>query len=229
MKWNDVFCNTFKAMTAQLGLPPEDKSLPEISRADDSDFCQEILSQGWLSEAQLHRAARRYQLGKSRSGKCIFWMINEIGQTVDGHIGSGWVSTMLKQRYPECSRYIRPEHCLFGLHQVSEDEQRPVAIVESERSAVILSELLPKQLWMATAYPSNFNLLSLAPLQGRRVILYPRTDPAMEHYLAWLEIADQARRKYQLDITVRNFLEEQATPEQKEREIDLWDYIRESV
>ena len=210
MKWNDVFCNTFKAMTAQLGLPPEDKSLPDISRADDSDFCQEILSQGWLSEAQLHRAARRYRLGKSR-------------------IGSGWVSTMLKQRYPECSRYIRPEHCLFGLHLASEDEQRPVAIVESERSAVILSELLPKQLWMATAYPSNFNLLSLAPLQGRRVILYPRTDAAMEHYLAWLEIADQARRKYQLDITVRNFLEEQATPEQKEREIDLWDYIRESV
>jgi hypothetical protein len=79
MKWNDVFCNTFKAMTAQLGLPPEDKSLPEISRADDSDFCQEILSQGWLSEAQLHRAACRYRLGKSRSGKCIFWMINEIG------------------------------------------------------------------------------------------------------------------------------------------------------
>ena len=188
MKWNDVFCNTFKAMTAQLGLPPEDKSLPEISRADDSDFCQEILSQGWLSEAQLHRAACRYRLGKSRSGKC-----------------------------------------LFGLHLASEDEQRPVAIVESERSAVILSELLPKQLWMATAYPSNFNLLSLAPLQGRRVILYPRTDAAMEHYLAWLEIADQARRKYQLDITVRNFLEEQATPEQKEREIDLWDYIRESV
>ena len=212
MKWNDVFCNTFKAMTAQLGLPPEDKSLPEISRADE-----------------LHRAACRYRLGKSRSGNCIFWMINEIGQTVDGHIGSGWVSTMLKQRYPECSRYIRPEHCLFGLHLASEDEQRPVAIVESERSAVILSELLPKQLWMATAYPSNFNLLSLAPLQGRRVILYPRTDAAMEHYLAWLEIADQARRKYQLDITVRNFLEEQATPEQKEREIDLWDYIRESV
>ena len=87
----------------------------------------------------------------------------------------------------------------------------------------------PSRLWMATAYPSNFNLLSLAPLQGRRVILYPRTDPAMEHYLAWLEIADQARRKYLLDITVRNFLEEQATPEQKEREIDLWDYIRESV
>ena len=124
MKWNDVFCNTFKAMTTRLGLPPEDKSLPEISRADDSDFCQEILSQGWLSEAQLHRAAHRYRLGKSRSGKCIFWMINEIGQTVDGHIGSGWVSTMLKQRYPECSRYIRPEHCLFGLHLASEDEQR---------------------------------------------------------------------------------------------------------
>ena len=150
-------------------------------------------------------------------------------RSVDGHIGSGWVSTMLKQRYPACSRYIRPEHCLFGLHLASDDEQSPIAIVESERSAVILSELLPKQLWMATVYPCNFNLLSLAPLQGRRVILYPRTDPAMEHYLAWLEIADQARRKYQLDITVRNFLEEQATDSQKEREIDLWDYIRESV
>ena len=27
MTWNNVFCNTFKALSEELGLPPADKSL----------------------------------------------------------------------------------------------------------------------------------------------------------------------------------------------------------
>ena len=41
MTWNNVFCNTFKALSEELGLPPADKSLVELCRADDADFCEE--------------------------------------------------------------------------------------------------------------------------------------------------------------------------------------------
>ena len=56
-------------------------------------------------------------------------------------------------------------------------------------------------------------------------MLYPRTDPVGDHYLAWLELADQARRLYDIQVGVNDLLEEKATPEQKEQCIDLIDFL----
>ena len=43
--------------------------------------------------------------------------------------------------------------------------------------------------------------------------------------VAFLDIADHARRKFHLDVTVSTFLEDHATPAQKSRGIDLVDYL----
>lgn len=249
MKWNDVFCNTFKALSEELGLPPADKSLVELCRADDADFCQEVVAKGWLSEAQMAHAAERYRLGKSKNGKPIFWMIDERGIVRDGRIGDTWVSMIFKRRYPECGRYIVTKHCLFGEHLISkrratvgtDPSVQPevadicvsphcctVAIVESERSAVVLSELFPECIWMAYSYPSNFTVDKLAPLQGCVVSIYPHTDPTGCTYVSFLELADQARRLYDIDLSVVSLLEEHASEEQKERCIDILDFITES-
>ena len=253
MTWNNVFCNTFEALSEELGLPPADKSLVELCRADDADFCQEVVAKGWLSEAQMAHAAERYRLGKSKNGKPIFWMIDERGIVRDGRIGDTWVSMIFKRRYPECGRYIVAKHCLFGEHLISErsatlgtdpsvqqSEKRKVksekcnphcctvAIVESERSAVVLSELFPECIWMAYSYPSNFTVDKLAPLQGCVVSIYPHTDPTGCTYVSFLELADQARRLYDIDLSVVSLLEEHASEEQKERCIDILDFITES-
>lgn len=249
MTWNNVFCNTFKALSEELGLPPAGKSLVEFCRADDADFCQEVVAKGWLSEAQMAHAAERYRLGKSKKGKPIFWMINERGIVRDGRIGDTWVSMIFKRRYPECGRYIVAKHCLFGEHLISERRATlgtdpsvqpevadicvsphcsTVAIVESERSAVVLSELFPECIWMAYSYPSNFTVDKLAPLQGCVVSIYPHTDPTGCTYVSFLELADQARRLYDIDLSVVSLLEEHASEEQKERCIDILDFITES-
>jgi len=249
MTWNEVFCNTFKALSEELGLPPADKSLVELCRADDADFCQEVVAKGWLSEAQMAHAAERYRLGKSKNGKPIFWMIDERGIALDGRIGDTWVSMIFKRRYPECGRYIVTKHCLFGEHLISkrratlgtDPSVQPevadicvspqcctVAIVESERSAVVLSELFPECIWMAYSYPSNFTVDKLAPLQGSVVSIYPHTDPTGCTYVSFLELADQARRLYDIDLSVVSLLEEHASEEQKERCIDILDFITES-
>ena len=102
--------------------------------------------------------------------------------------------------------------------------KRTVAIVESEKSAVILSELFPEYLWMATGYLANLNEMVFLPLKGHHVVCFPATDPTGDTYLLWLSVATEAR-KYDLDITVSRFLEDHATPEQKAREIDLVDFI----
>ena len=215
--------------------PRRQGNLVADCRSDDSDFCLLMTSRYGLSKAQMHRAADRYRLGKSRSGKCIFWMMDDMGQVRDGHIGTSWVSMMLKAREPEFLRYWHASHCLFGLHllgmaavQHCGEAARPVCIVEREPTAVVLSELFPECLWMASAYPLNLNTQHLEPLRSHRVTLYPPTDPAADNYFGWLEVADEARRILQLDVSVSTILEDHASREQKQRGIDLLDFLIES-
>ena len=88
----------------------------EACRADDFDFFQPFIDAGKLTAEQMHHAAALYHLGKTRSGQPIFWMIDEMMDPLDGHIGSEvWISTALKRREP-LLRYWSPTHCLFGQH-----------------------------------------------------------------------------------------------------------------
>ena len=257
---------------------------PMVVTTADSEWCQETVTKGWLSEEQMHHAAERYRLGKSRSGKTIFWMIDDLGFVLDGHIGEAWASTMLKTREPKLLSHWHPRHCLFGLHLLTENcfkghtalelcslategtqestestesterpkghmeriptdhaqpvpkahsvisvnsvcNQKPVCVVEAEKSAVILSERLPKMTWLATAYPANLTVEKFEPLQGRKVVLFPPCDPDGETFFAWLEVADRARHLYQIDVSVSDFLEIRASEAQKAQKIDLVDFI----
>ena len=104
------------------------------------------------------------------------------------------------------------------------NNQLVVCVVESVRSCVVLSELFPEYLWMATGYLANLNEMVFLPLKGHHVVCFPATDPTGDTYLLWLSVATEAR-KYGIDITVSRFLEDHASPEQKAQEIDLVDYL----
>lgn len=243
MLLRDLFPHSFKSLRKQLNIPgPSKRGLVDQCRADDSEVCLETMAEPYsLSEDQMRHAADRYRLGKSRSGKTIYWMIDELGLVHDGHIGSSWVSQMLKSRCPKLHWQVT--HCLFGQHLLFETEgtegteraapnhavAKTVCVVESERSAVILSEIYPQSLWMAYGYPANFNERLLEPLQGHRVVLYPNADETGNNYLDFLVIADQARRRYHLDITVSCVLEDKASSSQKSHQIDLLNYWVESI
>ena len=121
------------------------------------EFFSPYIKSGLLTEEQMQRACKRYMLGRSRKGQPIFWMVDEMGTVHDGHIGNSWVSEMLRKRYPELSDYWQTEHCLFGLH-LTPGVEKPIAIVEKECSAVVLSELYPECHWLATVYPVNFTI-----------------------------------------------------------------------
>lgn len=244
--------------------------LPMIQPTADSDFCQEVVARGWLTAEQMEHAAMRYRLGRSRSGKTIFWMIDDMMMVRDGRIGDHWVSQMLKAREPRLLQGVHTDHCLFGLHllghtEITETTEiskshtdlsdftdlyshschaqpvptalsvrsvesvchiKTISVVESVQSCVVLSELFPKYLWMATGYLANLNHWLFLPLKGRRIVCYPATDPTGDTYLLWLNVATEAR-KFGLDITVSRFLEDHATPNQKSHRIDLIDFLYE--
>ena len=262
MKWNEVFRNTFKALRPQTSeirhqvdfiLP----SMPmvEACRADDFDFFEPFIAAGKLSVEQMRHATERYYLGKTKGGKTIFWMIDDMLQPLDAHIGSTWISKLLKVREP-LLEYWQVTHCLFGLHLLMEEgrrkmddgrrkrdegrrkrdegrrkreEGRCISIVEREETAVVLSEIFPESIWMAYATTSHLVPDLFAPLEGRRVTIYPRTDPTMSTFLFFEDLVDQTLRLYDLDLHVDATLEDHATEDQKERCIDILDFIKEPL
>ena len=230
MKLTEVLTPSFRSLhktliTHHSSLVTHHSSL--ICLTADSDFCHEAVQRGWLTSQQMDHAARRYRLGRSRSGRTIFWIIDQQGHIRDGRIGTSWVSTMLKNREPQLLRDWHPQHCLYGLHLLSAPSS--VAVVEREEAAVVLSELLPGHLWLATGHALRFKADWLLPLKGCQVTLFPATDPTMDNFICWLEMADSMNRQHRMDITVSPILEDHATPEQKQRRIDLLTYLADST
>lgn len=270
MKLNELLLSTsLKAIGREIGLDvsvinrqlhispltsefkhPSDFILPsmpmiEACRADDFDFFQPFIDAGKLTTEQMHNAAERYLLGKTKSGLPIFWMIDDMLTPLDAHIGTDtWISTLLKAREPLLKCW-QVQHCLFGLHLLVSDvrcmkedvanrepfimnREQTIAIVESEASAMVLSELFPECIWMAYATTLHLSPDLFAPLQGRTVTLYPRTDPTLSTFLFFEELVDVTRRQYDIDITVDSTLENHATADQKDRCIDILNFILES-
>ncbi len=98
-------------------------------------------------------------------------------------------------------------------------------IVEAEKTAVILSQRRPDCIWLASGGESQLNVAKLAPLLGKKVTLFPDTDTDGKTFQTWQHIANEARRQLGLDITVSDLLEKYATPEQKEKKIDIADFL----
>ena len=107
-------------------------------------------------------------------------------------------------------------------------ENKNICVVESEASAVVLSALFPESIWMAYATTPHLSPDLFAPLEGQTVIIYPRTDPTLSTYLFFRDLVDQTLRFYNLDLHVDTTLEDHATEEQKEREIDIVDFLLEN-
>ena len=209
----------------------------------DSDFCRALVSNGYMTEAQMQEAVCRYHLGCSRDGGVIFWQIDMLGQIFDGKImyyrpdchrdherHPQWVSNRLKYHYlgddKELIASIPSCHCLFGTHLLSlADGADTMAVVEAEKTAVILSEHYSAYLWLAAGGLFELTAEKLFPLHHHRIVLFPDTDPDLKAYTRWYEVAHEARRLYGCNVTVSPLLELNATPEQKQRKIDLVDYL----
>ena len=72
--------------------------------------------------------------------------------------------------------------CLFGLHLVNDDYQKTIAIVESEKTAIIMSLLLPDYIWIATGSKQNLKFELLKPIKKRNIVLFPDKG----EYFNWL-------------------------------------------
>ena len=193
----------------------------------------------WLTslfgESVTAQLIARFHLGSSRHwpGATVFWQVDTEGRVRAGKImlydsltgkrvktpfnHITWVHSLLK--LPD----FQLRQCFFGEHQLATDPYKPVAIVESEKSAVLASVFLPEYFWLATGGTNGCKWTSpevFQALQGRPVILYPDLG-AFEKWrdkAAWL-------RKQGLSVTVSQVLEGAATAADRAQGLDLADYL----
>ena len=77
--------------------------------------------------------------------------------------------------------------CLFGLHRITEDYQKTIAIVESEKTAIIMSLFIPDYIWIATGSKQNLKFDLLKPIKKRNIVLFPDKG----EYVNWLNKATE--------------------------------------
>ena len=92
--------------------------------------------------------------------------------------------------------------CLFGLHRISEDYQKTIAIVESEKTAIVMSIFLPDFIWLATESKGNFKFETLEPLKNRNIIAFPDKG----EYNNWLNKATELNG-FNFKIVVSDLIE----------------------
>jgi len=202
-------------------LPPTDYIPEEMmvrTLRTDNAFLRWLTR--YFSLSEVAQAIERYRIGDTKDGRVIFWQIDqenrirtgkimmydsETGHRVKNVSGSfDWVHRHVKNPY-------QLSQCLYGLRLVN--GEKPIAVVESEKSAIIASLTIPEFTWVATGGKQNYRLLEV--LKGYDVTLYPD----LKAYDDWQKYA----KKY--GFKVSEILEQIAPEEDRERGLDIADFI----
>ena len=128
-----------------------------------------------------------------------------------------WLHSILKRR-----KQLPPDwqltQCLFGEHLLPQHPDKTVALVESEKTAIICSAMMPQYLWLATGGKSGLTSERLSSLKGRKIIVFPDID-------AFKDWQQKIFTFPHLDIRISRLLEDNATPADRAAHIDLADWL----
>ncbi|AHM60269.1 hypothetical protein D770_10060 [Flammeovirgaceae bacterium 311] len=151
--------------------------------------------------------------GKIRTGKIMLYDPITGGRVKKPFDHITWVHKVLK-----LDDYVL-EQCFFGEHLLSLHPEKPVAVVESEKTAIIASIYLPQFNWLASGSQKNLSVERCMPLKGRRVFLFPDLGA----YQDWSRVAENCSEIG--DFKVVDLLERIATDHDKQKGLDIADYL----
>lgn len=150
--------------------------------------------------------------GKVRTGKIMLYSPSTGKRVKEPHSYITWVHSLLKQSNFELKQ------CFFGEHLLI-DKTKPIAIVESEKTAIIASVYLPQFIWLAVGSLTNLNAEKCSVLKGRTVTLFPD----LNGFDKW---SQKAKDLSHLTVfTVSDLLERKATEADRKQGLDLADYL----
>ncbi len=192
-----------------------------LSTFYDKDDFDKVLADYWIGSSS----------DNGNGNGVVFWQIDEQYRVrkgkvmyygTDGHrlkyidkkgVLRGVVSSVkneLKKQGIERPEDTEPEMCYFGLHLINKYPDKPIGIVESEKTAIIASMVNPDYLWLATGGASNFTANRTAILKDRELILFPDVD----HFEDWSAKANDIGFKLKTKIEVNDFVIQNGTGKQ---------------
>lgn len=126
---------------------------------------------------------KRYQVGTSShwKGACVFWQIDQNNMVHGGKIMlyNQETGKRVKEPFPHITWVHRVlnlksynlQQCLFGEHLLKNNEL-PVIITESEKSALLGAAMLPSYLWLACGGLNNLTSQKLGGI-SQKITLMP--------------------------------------------------------
>lgn len=174
----------------------------------DSELIEQTLADYYVG------ASRKYIIvdGVNYGTAVMFWQIDEqqrvhdaklMAYKLDGHRVPGWGNSMrsMCEKKKIGPQLEQTEKVLFGVHLLDKYPDKPVAIVESEKTALVCTCKRPDLLWLATGGCGNLQVSKLRALKGRIVIVFPDSGV----FDKWFELM---RESGLMNYSVSNFLEQ---------------------
>lgn len=213
--------------------------LESLVQNDKNNFVQFLNSK--FDTDRVSAVIKEYKIGTATSwhNGTIFWQVDTENKIRGGKI-------ILYNNAGKRTKYINWMHslqikkgmiqnfnlkqCLFGEHLLAK-YTKPIAIVESEKTACIMSLLFEKYLWLATGALQGLNEEKINILKNRKIILYP--DLGIEGkngspFNKWNSISDKLKTKG-FDIQTSSLLEEKGTETERKNGLDIADYFLKSL
>ena len=185
---------------------------------------------------KVEKAVSMYHVGTSNrwNGATVFWQIDENMQVRTGKILLYNTETGKRIKYANYVPFdfvhkimIREKlvekfslvQCLFGLHLAASQPQKIIAAVESEKTAVIMSIILPQYLWVSFGGINNISQINTPILKDRQIIVFPDAG-TYDH----LQPKINELQNVGFNICLSDLVEKNATTEQIEKGFDLADF-----
>ncbi|MFD0765707.1 DUF6371 domain-containing protein [Mucilaginibacter lutimaris] len=183
----------------------------------------------WQLDAEGYVRTGKIMLYNKRTGKRvkqpynhITWAHTQILKAMNAKSGQSSVSSGqqgLANCKPASANFILNQ-CLFGEHLLISAPYKPVAITESEKTAIIAAALMPAFVWLACGSLVGLNVTKCKVLHGRKVLLFPDVNA----YSKWQQKAMELQRGLPGTIfRVSKDLELMATATDRRKGIDLGD------
>ena len=214
--------------------------LVEISMKNDNNFLKYLRFLVGITKAK--EVQEKYKIGTlpEFNNGTIFWQIDEQKKVRAGKIiqyfetgkrkkNITWMHQFLKMK-KEISDYNLSQ-CLFGLHLITEDKSSVIALVESEKTACVMSVKFPDFLWLSCGAKGEFKLRKLETIKHRKIIAYPDCEiqkNGTTTYQEWKKKATEFN-KLGFEIYVSDLLEKEASLQQKRQGIDIVDFFMQEV
>jgi len=174
---------------------------------------------------------KKYFVG-SKNNDTIFWQVDTLGQVRTGKIMKYDCNGKRQKNTVNSILWVHNKienfnlsQCFFGEHLLNAEANKTVCIVESEKTALIASVLIPKYVWLACGGSDGLNTDKCKILIGRKIVLFPDCNM----FDKWNKKAVELRNTHGIEIYVSDMLEKHTNENQHFEGYDLADCLLDYV